>query len=842
MSSSSSLKSHPDTYLEDHLEAVGSLAKDLLAAKKLSSVKLYSQVAYLLGISHDFAKATRFFQDLLAGKGRSKKANHSFLSALFSYWLVQEYLQITDQWETFEHLPAIAFIVISRHHSNLTNLWGEANSLYEKLLVDADPIDLKEQLQSIPLEEIIEIYDRLFKKEKLPINAEDIGHFVDEIVNSEKSKPAILRKIARSLKKLSKLKDLEKFFEILLFFSVLIDADKLLAAGINSVPPRIESIPEDFIDNYKKENFGPPKTTINKTRERAYNETLQIVEDLDLDKDNRILSLNLPTGCGKTLTGLAAALLLRKRIQKHSKGQLTPRIIYSLPFLSIIDQNSQVIEEIIQLSDEFANDGETPGNLFLKHHHLAEIAYKKQEPGAELFELPQNQAFLLIESWHSEIIITTFIQLFHSLISYRNRTSRKFHNIVNSIIILDEIQSIPNEYWEVIKEILNWLAKKYHCWIIIMTATIPLIFSSEETKKLVAVPEDYFAEFDRFNFSIDLEPKQFEEFKPRILKEITQGDKDLMVILNTIRSCKELYSFLKEELTNIYPNAIIDKSGVWQTEALELYCLSTHILPIHRLKKINRIKEEKKKRKKKKVIVTTQLVEAGVDISVDKIVRDFAPLDCLIQAAGRCNRNNSPNKGEINIVQLQDERTAFSNYIYDRTLTFATEEILKKTLAGKKKGIISEKIFTAKATRDYYWQIEKKSSKEKSTTLLSQLKMLRFGEIAQSFQLIKDQATIQLFIELNAEAKKMRENLEEELQEIRGYQKKMVRLKYRKAINDYSLGLNIFLREVGKLKNLPEITGMNYYRYVLNDKLDSWYQRDIGFNPTEEASIGMRII
>ena len=218
----------------------------------------------------------------------------------------------------------------------------------------------------------------------------------------------------------------------------------------------------------------------------------------------------------------------------------TPRIIYSLPFLSIIDQNGAVINDV--LSQLYPSDSVVPSNLLLKHHHLSDIEFIESQVNEEELDIVKdiNVALLLTESWHSEIIITTFIQFFHSIITNKNRAAIKFHNCINSIIILDEIQSIPHYYWDLINRVLTYLGNNYKCWIILMTATQPLIFTPTEIKSLINDRSKYFETINRVIFNFNLVKKGITQFREELLIQILQEEKrDILVVLNTINSCKK---------------------------------------------------------------------------------------------------------------------------------------------------------------------------------------------------------------------------------------------------------------------------------------------------------------
>ena len=159
------------------------------------------------------------------------------------------------------------------------------------------------------------------------------------------------------------------------------------------------------------------------------------------DLDQRIFTLTAPTGLGKTLASMNFALNMRRRIE-HEKG-FTPRIIYVAPFISILNQNMKVLQDIFQSQQQT--------NLLLMHHHLAPIHYSKNiidEQKNENYSTSQSE--LLIQGWNSEIIVTTFIQFFNIVFGRYTSQLRRLNNLLGSIIILDEVQSIPFEYWDAV--------------------------------------------------------------------------------------------------------------------------------------------------------------------------------------------------------------------------------------------------------------------------------------------------------------------------------------------------------------------------------------------------------
>ena len=820
------LKSHPDRLLKSHLENVGKLSKEIISSKHIENKEVYSEIAYLIGIAHDFGKATRAFQKMMEGGEKTKYANHGFLSSLFGYYIVKSYLKGIEKLEDFRYLPAVAWIVINKHHGNIKNIWGDDGEISK--LKDASELEtVREQIKDLTtnIDELNAVYSNLS------------GIKVQEFLNMATDK--FTNEIYKDAKKLCIQKDIKYYFSILFFYSVLLDADKLDASGVERLPERIKNLPETLVDAYKAEKFAGVRREIDEIREKAYREVVSQLCNLNLNED-KILSINLPTGAGKTLTGLSFALKLRKKIE--TEMGFTPRIIYSLPFLSIIDQNSEVIKEVLSVAEGY-EEGEIPSNLFLKHHYLADIEYKEKKK--ELNELniieDINKALLLTEGWHSEIVITTFVQFFHSLITNKNRAARKFHNMLNSIIILDEVQSIPHKYWLLINRVLNYLAKNFNCWIILMTATQPLIFEKEKIKNLVESREGYFESLDRVMFHFDLNEKEFAGFEEEVLKQILNGkDKDIMVVLNTINSCKEMYNYLKEELSAKYglkPEKCLDINGICDLPDLELINLSTRVLPEFRLSRIKRINQHSDKRK---IVVTTQLIEAGVDISVDIIYRDFAPIDCIIQTAGRCNRNskNKEGKGLIHVVLLKEEdNRPFCYYFYDPTLIDITEKVINEFGS-----MVSEKCFTTEAADKYYNLILNRGSKSDSEKVIDHIKKLNFSEISE-FRLIEEKLpTISVLVEIDEKAENTRERIEEIMKEKRGYERRRELLALKRDLNSYSLSISGRREVIDEIVTyLPGIAKMEDFRYVSKDELKNWYKYDTGFN-LPESDVEMRII
>ncbi len=445
----------------------------------------------------------------------------------------------------------------------------------------------------------------LFETQVRSIDEERTNVFISNLSLKEEVKEAIsfnktafLNSLPDTLKEIKRFKrhirkctaNIKDFITFQYLFSLVLDSDKTEAGAKPFKPKRIKEIHPETVISFKERNLKDD-SLINQLREEAFNEVIS--HEIDLSR--KLYSITLPTGMGKTLTGFAFALKLREAIIKE-KGTV-PRIIYSLPFLSIIDQNADVLENV--LKEAFS---EVSGGILLKHHHLSQAGKFKDEDE----EFDYGASRVLTEGWNSEIVITTFVQLFETLVSCRNSTSRRFNKLANSIVILDEVQSLPTKYWYLLREVIKEVSSTLNTYFIFMTATQPYLVKGCME---LASKERYLEKLNRITAHFDLEGKTIDEFLSNL--EL-KNDKTYLFIANTVSTSKELYGELKSLLNE----------GICY--------LSTAVTPYERKKRIEEIKKGLYR-----IVVSTQLVEAGVDIDFDVVYRDFAPLDSLNQSAGR---------------------------------------------------------------------------------------------------------------------------------------------------------------------------------------------------------------
>jgi CRISPR-associated endonuclease/helicase Cas3 len=612
----------------------------ITAASPKDSIKKLAGLSLLIGQCHDFGKYTSFFQDyiLYDKQDGSGKHHHGLISALFAAYCVE----LSGLENNFQYATLVAYFTVLHHHGDLRALELDVirpSELNQTNYISMDSswrsrmIALEHQLKDIILhiETIEKEYNELSSGFKVNIP----GFHIEW--------RRVFEKLYKShyflLNKEDNQKRLELFPTLLFLYSALIDSDKMEAAGVER-NKRIE-IPSSLVDQYREKD---PKIDISETqgingiRNQIYRNAVYNISSIPLNK--HILTLTAPTGTGKTFTAFSCALKLRYRI---SGNGYTPRIIYALPFTSIIDQNFEVIKKVLNQIDDFAGNE----SLYLiKHHHLADLIYKKENE-----ERPVDESLMFMESWESEIIVTTFVQLLHTIIGFKNRFLKKFHNIAGSIIILDEVQNIPVEYWPLVRNMLLLLCEHTGSYIILCTATKPLIFDEEETAPLLENPEQYFSQMNRVDLIPDLAEINVDDLVGKFIS-LYDPQKSYLVVLNTIKTTKRFYAALAE--IDILKK-VVDKEM--------LFYLSTDIVPKERQSRIYKIKDLLEK-KEKVIVISTQLVEAGVDIDLDIVIRDIGPIDSVIQVAGRCNRGMAEKTGTVYVFHLTDGNNGYAKYVY----------------------------------------------------------------------------------------------------------------------------------------------------------------------------------
>ncbi|WP_040214145.1 CRISPR-associated helicase/endonuclease Cas3 [Clostridium polynesiense] len=658
-------KSHPDRLLLTHLQEVYETGLHFLGG-------WYEKEFKILACCHDFGKYTSFFQEYLKTQVKVKYSNHGFLSAILG-----GYIALKDFGEG-EITPLLVYSIILHHHGNvrvlednLPRAGGLLGGRLEEKLQEAE-VQRKDIL--LHRNEVIQDY-KILRYEKY------IEAFLDNCDFNE---------VLKTLKKLH-YKGIERsrgrlegnYFIHNLLYSALIAADKLSASGTKLPEEKYVS----FTDSMEKRRaitkggFQKDKVELNQLREEIF---CSVIKEIEGVTDKKIFSITSPTGSGKTFTGFFAALKLRELLGGKNK------IIYALPFTSIINQNYQVISSLLEDHKDFK---ENSSHYIMKHHSMADPEYK-----SEFYDYTLLQSELLMESWTSAVVVTTFVQLLETLISASNRRLKKFYSFKDSILLLDEVQAIPLEYYPLVDYILKNAAERLQCRIIIMTATKPMLL--KEGYELLTDNERYYSYFNRTTLIPKLSKITTDEFIEEFLEDYNI-DKSYLIICNTIKESLTLYKGISRVIS-------------------EVFYLSTNILPIHRRELLERIKEVLDSGGNP-VLISTQVVEAGVDLDFDVVIRDLAPLDSIIQAAGRCNRSGNKGNSSVYIYNLVDEKgKSFGYKIYKRLSINKTEKILKPY------GEIPEKDYLSLIDK-YFQEVSSLANMDESHGFIDAIEKLRFS-------------------------------------------------------------------------------------------------------------------
>ncbi|MBK7685182.1 MAG: CRISPR-associated helicase Cas3' [Rhodocyclaceae bacterium] len=336
-----------------------------------------------------------------------------------------------------------------------------------------------------------------------------------------------------------------------------------------------------------------------------------------------IYRLTVPTGGGKTLASLRFAL-------HHIRAHKMDRVIYVIPFTSIIDQNAKIVRGILEPAD----DPKSRGRIVLEHH------------GNLTSEQQGWREKMLTENWDAPVIYTTMVQLLESLFGAGTRGARRMHQLANAVIIFDEIQTLPINCVHMFNNAMNFLVEQCGSTVLLCTATQPLLDKVDKTKGAIHVPEgnelmpdvnELFRQLKRVDVAYEHKPggRTNNEIAALAAGE-TKRVGSCLVIVNTKRSARELYDLSKTD------------------EHIAVAHLSTSMCPAHR-KRILRFVGRCLRWNVPIICFSTQLIEAGVDVDFGSVIRFMAGLDSIAQAAGRCNRHGLRAVGKVFVVNPQDE-------------------------------------------------------------------------------------------------------------------------------------------------------------------------------------------
>lgn len=599
--------------VKEHLENVA-----FHSSENASKMNLYKP-GELVGLLHDLGKYSDEFQkyiksatgqigqdedDFVDAKGLKGKIDHSSAGAQY----IWNWAKIrTPQEQIVAQMLAIC---VASHHSGLIDCLtvDGVNNFVRRMAKAVNKTHLEEVLKNVE-PEIIE------KVKNLMDNPECFGEVLQKLKNiakSEKSEKSIKTQFQIGLM-------------VRMFYSCLIDADRLDTANFENFQDVKKRQNGKYIswellinrieDKYIEFESNPNKTKVDNLR--------KLISDACFERssDNLgVFTLTVPTGGGKTLGSLRFAL-------HHAQKHKLDRIIYVIPFTSIIDQNAQVVREILEIEKNEV------GRIVLEHHSnlMPEIQNWKNK--------------ILTENWDAPIIYTTSVQFLETLFGGGTRSARRMHQLANSVIVFDEIQTLPIKTVHMFCNAVNYLTRHCNSSVVLCTATQPLLNKVDENKgrinfdkanEIMPDIETLFADLKRVEVENKIKPQGWETDEiAKLAIEQTNDSGSCLVIVNTKKNAQAIYNACSK-LTD-YP----------------VYHLSTSMCPAHRMEKLTEIRE--KLGKEPLICVSTQLIEAGVDVDFGSVIRFVAGLDSIAQAAGRCNRNGLRDIGKVFVINPAKE-------------------------------------------------------------------------------------------------------------------------------------------------------------------------------------------
>ena len=730
---------HDGVHLLDHLTDVATRVGLIIpTSTRTVHDEPLQEIVETLALVHDFGKATTYFQQhlgVLSGEPeypalKQECQNHSPIGSYAAFYALRARGYTTETC-------LAGFVAVAKHHGQVPDLHSY---VYERAhrrenVPDSEQNDAERQQTAIALqiEDIRGHVDSLaadvFERATAGQGSwEEFSANYDEILDEVEST------VSTAGGGLSREVLSESCYALVLeCWGPLVLADKTSAAsakGEFSVTretyaplraPRNQL--EKYVRNLEVNSSANPDGTrperLNHFRSRARQTVLENAASF-ANGGGGVATLTLPTGMGKTLSGLSGAYAIRDEVGGD-------RVIYALPFTSIIDQVVDELEEI--------HETDITGRLLTAHHHLSETTIA-EESDLTADEADQNDdvSGMLAEGWRAGVTVTTFVQLFESLAGPTNAQSMKLPALYNSVVILDEPQSLPLDWWKLVPRLVKILTEVYDATVISMTATQPHLFDDETT--LIDDPDTYFEATERVVYDLDesaeryLEaqsgPKSYSEARVELLGSIEDGNSAL-AICNTIDSARTLTDEVTQsrveavDVAEVYaaeldtvakteeisPVAIADEitDGVDRS----ILHLSTRIRPVDRLNLIE-IAKELTSRGHPLLVVSTQLVEAGVDISFDRVYRDLAPIDSIVQAAGRCNRSFERDQGRVTVWWLDvpgDQQKTPAEAVYNRgtSLLPVTAETLDSVRTEG--SVLDETTVARDAVEQYYERLHR---------------------------------------------------------------------------------------------------------------------------------------
>lgn len=694
--------------LYEHIKNVAELSK------KFSECLILSDYAEIIGMLHDIGKYSNRFQQRINGNDKIK-VDHSTCGAQ----------------EAFKMKLLMAAFCIAGHHGGIPNIGVRTDSENDPTLTG-----------------------------RLKRNTEDYSAWINEVDRS-KFKP-----IAEPFTK----NRIPYTFILRFLFSCLVDADYLDTENFMSNGAVLRDSGEDLtyllnLLNKHIEKWQNPSGKLNILRTQMLNECI----DVGKNCNEKLFTLTVPTGGGKTISSMAFAL---NYAVKHSKK----RIIYVIPYTSIIEQNAEVFRKIFGM------------NNVLENHSNVDFDSLDNET--------KIQMMLAAENWNSPIVVTTAVQFFESMFSNKPSKCRKIHNIADSVVIFDEAQMLPLDYLLPCATAIRQLAENYNSAVVLCTATQPnfqsILNLTEKNNKLQLTEicksaEKMADDFRRVNFKYEGKLEDDE-----IALELKQWNQ-VLCIVNKKAHAQKIYSMLGESDENFH--------------------LSTYMYPAHRQQVLDEIRKRLDENKPCRV-VSTSLVEAGVDIDFPTVYRAISGIDSILQAGGRCNRENKRNSAE-SVVHIFNTDEVLS---YQQTNTDAAMAVIKK---------YGDKIYLPEAIKMYfddlyyYRDIDKTHKVFDKKDIINGLTNLEFETVSQRFKMIEND-TKALYI--------CTDENKEEINQLRNgnYTKELFR-----SLQKYVV--NLYEKDFNKLNEVCAIEYVDNSFYILAD--NKYYSSKSGITFPDDNTV-----
>jgi CRISPR-associated endonuclease/helicase Cas3 len=568
--------------LHDHLVGVAQ------KARRFAEPFGAGALAYVIGLWHDLGKINPEFQAYLEAmhKGESHaKVPHSIWAGALGYALIWLGKKDAESWKELA-LP------LAGHHSGL----DQPGALSQKLHAFIEGEQGKKALC---------LLQKATTQLQLPVGMR-MQH------GSQRGRDLLIRMV----------------------FSALVDADYLATEqhfeGAKSDRrgnwPSLKQLWDVFCADQTRllgEAEQSP-STVNDVRRKVYEACLDAAK-----KEPGLFRLTVPTGGGKTRSGLAFAL-------QHALSYRKERVIVALPYTSIIDQTAREYRKIFDAHFD----------CVLEHHSQVDLPDEQedQHPTAIYHRLAA-------ENWDAPLVVTTTVQLFESLFGCKPGRCRKLHNIGNSVLILDEVQTLPSEFLAPTLEVIRWLVEYGATTVVFSTATQPAFDETPYLKAfdglaITPIVEKYHAHF-RLLERVDYQPVRQLQNLNELTDEIAERTgQQVLVILNTRKHAVALLNELRDR------------------KVQGLYHLSTLLCGAHRKAILEDIKKRLALNDPQPVcLISTQVVEAGVDLDFPTVYRAMGPLDRIVQAAGRCNREGRRHeKGQVIIFDWPENASPPGSY------------------------------------------------------------------------------------------------------------------------------------------------------------------------------------